>query len=228
MLIFKRIFKIYLYILTSIFSQNMYAFDFNTTDITIVAPKFIIGNNQKYQTQIKNVVLNRFEEIFEIKPSELKDDRIITEFFDYTCGHCKNMSKILLDINEKNDNLKLVYKQFPIRGNKARLAAKAAIASKSQNQYHAYHKMLMQNAAINKESILQKAESLGLDLERLVNDMEAKATYTEISDNYGLAQALKVTGTPTFIILGRLANDRPHIFYVAGILDKVELEKLLQ
>lgn len=228
MLISKQAFTICFSMIISILSFNIYSYNFELGDITIVAPKFIIGNNQKYQTQIKNVVLNRFEEIFQMKQSELKDEYVITEFFDYTCGHCKNMTKILNDIREEKENLTLVYKQFPIRGNKARLAARAAIASKSQNQYHAFHKLLMQNQPLNKQSILKKADLLNLDLERLVTDMESKTTYTEISDNYGLAQALKITGTPTFIILGKHSNGNPHIFYVAGILKHEELKQLLR
>tara|TARA_R110002110_G_scaffold415609_1_gene651426 strand:+ start:24053 stop:24739 length:687 start_codon:yes stop_codon:yes gene_type:complete len=228
MLIPNKFLSIILLLFLPVLSLSATVDSLQPEDVTIIAPKFIIGNNQKYQAQVKNVIINRFTEIFEVEIPKLEDQRVVTEFFDYTCGHCKNMAKILNEIGDARKNVSFIYKQFPIRGDKARLAARAAIASKAQNHFPEFHKLLMQNQPINKKTILTKADSLNLDLTQLAKDMESTTTYTEISDNYGLAQALKITGTPTFLILGQNSDGKPHIYYVAGILDKKELEILLR
>lgn len=195
--------------------------------VTIVSPKYIIGGSQKYHALIKNVIVNRFDEIFESPFQDAANDRVIVEFFDYTCGHCKNMHQIIKRLQQQNEELKVVYKEFPIRGNTARTAAKAAIASKQQNKYNELHQMMLEGKISNRKVIFQMAKKNNLNIEQLKKDMESEMVVTKISSTYGLAKALKVTGTPTFIVLGRDINNQPHVYYVAGILTEQEFQQFL-
>jgi protein-disulfide isomerase len=44
------------------------------------------------------------------------------------------------------------------------------------------------------------ARALGLDIERLKRDMESEGVKSELEQNYTLAEKLRITGTPAFII----------------------------
>ena len=57
---------------------------------------------------------------------------IITEFFDYQCGYCKRMLKILLDISKAHNDVKIVLKEYPILGPVSTLAAQVALAAKNR------------------------------------------------------------------------------------------------
>mgnify|MGYP000499611681 CR=1 FL=1 len=59
----------------------------------------------------------------------------IVEFFDYQCGYCKRMLKILLDISKAQNDVKIVLKEYPILGPVSTLAAQVALAAKKQNKY---------------------------------------------------------------------------------------------
>lgn len=204
-----------------------FAAKLNDEQVTIVSPKYIIGGSQKYHALIKNVIVNRFDEIFESPFQDASEERVIVEFFDYTCGHCKNMHQIIKRLQQQHEDLKIVYKEFPIRGNTARAAAKAAIASKQQNKYKELHQMMLEGKIANHKTIFQMAKKQNLNIDQLKKDMESEKVVAKISSTYGLAKALKVTGTPTFIVLGRDSNNQPHVYYAAGILTEQELQHLL-
>ena len=69
---------------------------------------------------------------------------IVTEFFDYQCGYCKRMLKILLDISKAQHDVKIVLKEYPILGPVSTLAAQVALAAKKQNKYAEMHAAFMQ------------------------------------------------------------------------------------
>ena len=53
---------------------------------------------------------------------------------------------------------------------------------------------------LDKRNVLKIAERIGLDRGRLVRDMEDPKIGQIIRRNYALAEALKLNGTPSFVI----------------------------
>ena len=81
------------------------------------------------------------------------------------------------------------------------LAARAAIAARNQGKYLAFHKVLMEaNSVYDLPSILDMANTIGLDTERLRRDMNGKEIDEIIRKNFALADKLKLNGTPSFVI----------------------------
>ena len=52
----------------------------------------------------------------------------IVEFFDYNCGYCKRVFPSLMKIVEENDDVRVVFKEFPILSENSRTAASYALA----------------------------------------------------------------------------------------------------
>lgn len=97
--------------------------------------------------------------------------------------------------------LQIVYKEFPILGPESMFVARAALAAHRQGKYVAFHDALMEDSGrANEAKAISAATKLGLDLERLKADMGTPAIQAEIDRNLALAQALRIDGTPSFII----------------------------
>lgn len=195
--------------------------------ITIISPGLLGESSPKETRELKETIIKNEKELFETNDLLAQQHPILVEFFDYTCGHCKQMARRLSAFTVKHPNVEIIYKEFPIRGEQARYAARAAIASKQQNQYVSYHRALMYYNGLTNSVVINQAEKLKLDIPRLKRDMESRDSYQTISNNYALAKALKISGTPTFIIYGVDANKKPHIYYVQGALERTELKRFL-
>ena len=125
----------------------------------------------------------------------------LVEFFDYQCGHCKAMNEVIQDIVKKNENLRIVFKELPIFGSESQFAAKAALASVKQGKYYAFHDALLSaENPLTQDKVFQVAKSVGLDTDQLQKDMNDPAIQQQLASNFKLAQALRLVGTPTFVI----------------------------
>ena len=126
---------------------------------------------------------------------------VLVEFFDYRCGYCRRVKPTLDTLLAENDDLRIVYKEFPILGPESTVAARAALASRAQGLYEPFHVALMEaDGPFDLDHILSVARSVGLDEGQLVRDMEAPALDALIEQNAILANALGIRGTPAFVI----------------------------
>lgn len=147
----------------------------------------------------------------------------IAEFFDYQCPHCIDMAPVIADILKANPDVRVVFKEFPIRGPVSDFAARAALAANKQGKYYDFsHALLMQKQPLSEASILETAKSVGLNVDELKKDMNDKAVTDQLKNNMKLAQELKLFGTPAFFI-GKTENPKT-INYVPGQMDQKQLQ----
>jgi protein-disulfide isomerase len=129
----------------------------------------------------------------------------LVEFFDYQCGYCKRMLEPLINFARADGNLRIVMKEFPILGPESMIAAKASLAARRQGKYEAFHLALMSlKGRLSEPAIFQTALEVGLDTEKLRQDMETPAVLDHIRKTRELGEALSVRGTPAFIIGGTI------------------------
>ena len=137
-------------------------------------------------------------------------DVTIVEFFDYNCGWCRRATPVLLDLLESDPNLRVVFKEFPIRGQDSDEVAKAALASIRQGKYFELHSASMQvEGNMDMERFEDLAKQLGVDLKQLKQDMEDPAIETVIGRNLALANMLYIEGTPTFLVEDAIVRGWP-------------------
>jgi protein-disulfide isomerase len=128
-------------------------------------------------------------------------DVTVVEFFDYNCPYCRKAGPVLTDAITADKALRIVYKEWPILGPGSEYAAKAALAAQMQGKYQTFHDALMTSSSkVDETSTLQIATTIGLDVERLKRDMEGETVRTELERNFALAEKLRITGTPAFVI----------------------------
>lgn len=124
----------------------------------------------------------------------------LVEFFDYQCGHCKDLQKPLEALLKANPTLKIIFKDFPIFGRNSEAAAQVALAANEQGKYIPVHNALM-NAGnpMTEAKALNIAKKAGCDMKQLVKDMGSKKIADVMVANLNLAKALMLQGTPALI-----------------------------
>lgn len=127
-------------------------------------------------------------------------DVTIVEFFDYNCGYCKRAMVAMQAVMEKDKNIRVVYREFPILSEASVFAARAALASRAQGKYEEFHWALMSAQNADEVSVMTIASQIGLDVAKLRVDMDAPEVVEHIQTSRDVAAALQFTGTPSFII----------------------------
>ena len=154
---------------------------------------------------------------------------IVVDFFDYQCSHCKGLSQTLHDLAKHDADVMVVFKELPIFGDSSEFASKAALAAAKQNKYLALHARLMALGALTEAEVLESARQLGLDMNKLKQDMKSKAVVGEIKHNLALSQALGIDGTPTLIITKNGKSMKAgKILIIPGALSEAELQSKLK
>jgi len=156
----------------------------------------------------------------------------VVEFFDYQCPHCVDMSSVIDDLVKNNPNVRVVFKEFPIRGPISEIATKAALAAQQQGKYYEFHKALMtsKQEPLTEDAIYALAKSVGLDVDKLKTAMRSDAVAQQIKANYKLAQDLQLLGTPAlFIAKTNISKGSPStaIVFVPGQVDKAQMQAML-
>lgn len=158
-----------------------------------------------------------------------KGNVTVVEFFDYQCSHCISMAPVIAKALRSNPNLRVVFKELPIRGPGSELAARAALAANLQHKYYPFnHALLNSNEQLNEAVIFKIAKQSGLDVVKLKKDMSSKRITAQIGYNFQLAQKYKLTGTPTFFIGKTNASDSNQIKYVLGEMNQQELQSAIR
>jgi protein-disulfide isomerase len=130
-----------------------------------------------------------------------KGDVTIVEFMDYRCGYCKGVKPTIDEVIRADGKIRLVIKEFPILGPASKTASMAAIAANKQGKYLAYHNALMAYPNnLTDEVIFALARQVGIDLDKLKEDMKSPEVLAPIEKTHKLAQDLGINGTPGFII----------------------------
>ena len=163
------------------------------------------------QKRQQEAIAAHAKELYEDKASPVggnpKGSVTLVEFFDYSCPHCKHSEpavKSALEQEGAGGALRVVYKELPILGPGSLYAARAALAAEKQGKYAPLHAALMTSDTIDEGSVQALAKQVGLDVPKLLKDMDSPEIAQAIDGNSQLAAALEIQGTPAFIIGGQL------------------------
>jgi protein-disulfide isomerase len=125
----------------------------------------------------------------------------VVEFFDYQCPHCVDMGAAFNSLVKANPDVRVIYKDFPIRGAVSLYAAKSALAANKQGKYMEFHDAVMKSAdGLTNDKVDGIAKSLGLDMKKYAADRDSEAVTQQIKATYKLASDLGVMGTPAIFI----------------------------
>lgn len=132
-------------------------------------------------------------------------DVTFVEFFDYNCGYCKRAMSDMLDLMKTDPKLKVVLKEFPVLSPGSVEAAQVAVAVRMQDpsgkKYLDFHqKLLGGRGPADKAHAMAAAKDAGIDMARLEKDMASPEVKATIDENFKLAEAMGMNGTPSYVI----------------------------
>ena len=131
----------------------------------------------------------------------------VVELFDYNCPYCRQSFPYIKKFyaQHKNDT-RFAFIEFPIKGPDSTFAARVALAARNQgDKYLALHFALMgETDHVDANTILADAQKVGIDMNKLQADMKSPEVNVGINESLGLAEAAKVSGTPFFVINGKI------------------------
>ncbi len=147
----------------------------------------------------------------------------IVEFFDYNCPYCKAVYPRLAQLLAEDDQIRLVFKEWPILGPVSELAAKMALALWKQDpdNYQAFHAALLSvRGRLTQDAVFAAARGLGLDVERLKSEMESPEIAADLARNKALAGSLGITGTPAFVVGDRLVPGAASLAQMKALVER--------
>ena len=166
--------------------------------------------NERLQKTIEENGDDIFRDNFGLVAGNPNGDVTIVEFSDYNCPYCKRAFNSIKQVLGVDSNVRVVLKEFPIFGEQSESIARVAIAAKFQGRYFDMHSALLNSPARNNEkSALKIAEKLGLDMDKLREDMDSDEVKKVISETRILGNKLGIRGTPFFLVGDKVIPGAP-------------------
>lgn len=130
---------------------------------------------------------------------------VIIEFSDFSCPYCRRFHQQTFRplLEAYPDQIRFVYRDFPILSPESFVAAQAAECAEEQDAFWEFHDALFSGRyPLGREAYRAYAEELGLDAEALLACVDEGRYAAEVQADAQAAASLGVRGTPTFFING--------------------------
>ncbi|MCX8509597.1 MAG: DsbA family protein [Rhodobacteraceae bacterium] len=129
----------------------------------------------------------------------------VVEFLDYKCGYCRKAHEGVAELVKSDGNIRFVVKEFPILGDESVIASRFAIATLRTAGPEAYKKVSdgfyeSFRGEMSEATLAAYAQGLGLDPAPILAGMNDPEVTKMIEANHLLAQRMRISGTPTFVI----------------------------
>ena len=151
-------------------------------------------------------------------------DVTLVEFLDYRCGYCKRAHPEVEALLQQDQNIRFVVKEFPILGEESVAAARMALAALEidPSRFEALHDALMSHEGqLTEAAAYQIARNVGYDAEALKARAGQPDIEEQIRENYSLARALGINGTPGFVLGDRIVRGYLPLEEMQAAVDEV-------
>jgi protein-disulfide isomerase len=135
-----------------------------------------------------------------------EDGLLVIVYADFECPYCAAMSARLAEVS-----CRLVFRHFPVRSSHPRAwpAACAAESAARQGRFWEMHDLLFADPGhLEDPHLWQRAERLGLDLERFEADRRSAGVQERVQRDFRSGVRAGVVTTPTAFAQGRMHTGR--------------------
>lgn len=129
-------------------------------------------------------------------------DVSLIAFNDYQCPACLLAYPDMTRAVAKDGKVRIVYKEWPIFGERSKRAARVALASSYQGIYPKVHHALMSGRRVDEPTLRAAVERSGGSWSQLEKDLESRRGEIDeqLARNAQQAFSLGLRGTPAFLI----------------------------
>ena len=163
------------------------------------------AESEKHKDAVKQHAQALFSSPRQVNLGNPQGNVTFVEFFDYNCGYCKRAMEDMMALLKADSNLKVVLKEFPVLGPGSVEAAQVGVAvhmqDKSGKKYLEFHqKLLTGRGQADRARALAVAKEIGLNVAQIEKDMAGPEVKATLQENFKLAEALGLNGTPSYVI----------------------------
>jgi protein-disulfide isomerase len=138
----------------------------------------------------------------------------VVEFFDYRCPVCRQVEPFLRALIRNDPGLRVL-------GAASVYAAQVALAAYKQGKYEQFHDAVVaKKSNFDEATIIKLAEEAALDLDRVKTDMNSPEVDAEIKRASQIATALRLDGTPAFIVGTELVPGATDLETLQALVDE--------
>ena len=188
----------------AVFGQRVHAYLLAHPEVVREAAEKLASNERLAAVKASTDAIDKYRGQLERDPRDFvanPDGKItVVEFFDYRCGYCKLAAPQVVDLIEKNPDVRFVFKEFPIFGEVSDTAAKVALTRSAKAKGVQLYKALMSEKALDEAALDRHLAEIGVDPAQARKDAQHPMIDRQILDTHALAEALKIDGTPAFIV----------------------------
>ncbi|MHB8242012.1 MAG: Na+/H+ antiporter NhaA [Solirubrobacteraceae bacterium] len=152
------------------------------------------------------------------------EDALVTlvEYGDFECPYCGRAEGAIRELLASfGDEVRYVWRHLPLNDvhPHAQLAAEASEAAATQGRFWEMHDILLgHQGELRVSDLIAYAEELGLDAERMADEVRRRAYASRVSEDVASADESGVSGTPSFFVNGRRYNGA---YDIAALTDTV-------
>lgn len=182
-------------------------------------PEMIVNAMQKYEQNMRDQALAGAQKLIEANLADINNDantpfvgpenadKIVVEFFDYSCGYCHRLYPELKAVMANNNDVKFAFKPLTFVSPVSEYAARAALAANKQGKFAEMHNGMFEfGGQLSEASIDEIAAKQGLDMEKFKADMNSQAVNDELSAVSELANKIQINGVPALVINGKMVQ----------------------
>lgn len=125
----------------------------------------------------------------------------VIELADYHCGFCKRAAPLVKTLTEKEKDVKVIFREYPILREESDYAAEVALAAREQGKFLEMHFAMMEaQGVLTKDRIAQIAKKQGVNLKKLETARQQDNISSAIIRTQEIARDMQIGGTPAFIV----------------------------
>lgn len=156
---------------------------------------------------------------------------VLVEYTDYQCPYCSRVQPTIAALMDRYDGqIRHVFKNLPLPiHSQAQLAGQAALCAEDQDKYWEFHDWLFANQrTMNREKMVAQAGEMGMDQDLFAACIDDKTYAAAVSADTREAQSFGITGTPGFLINGRVLSGAQPIEAFEAVIDEELMLKGLE
>lgn len=167
---------------------------------------------------VGDIVIPEFSEVLNPDRNSMGETNApvtVVEFSDFQCPACKNFHEniepTLVEEYVNTGKVKFTYRSMgDWLGPESFSAAEAGYCAADQGKFWEYHQTLFANQGLEgrgsfaNKRLVAMAEELGLDMDAFNSCIDGNQSQAEVNQDRADGQTAGVTGTPSFLVNGKL------------------------
>jgi protein-disulfide isomerase len=186
------------------FGEKVHAYLIEHPEVLVEMSAKLQEKQTAEKTKNAKGAINKYRQALERDPRDFvanpNGSITVVEFFDYRCGYCKLAAPQIVELIQKNPDVRFVFKDFVIFGHDSEVAARMVLGAKDQGKTIELHKRLMAEKSLDEAGVVRVAQQLGIDLAKARASGTSEAVTQHLADTHALAEALAIEGTPAFFV----------------------------